>query len=72
MRAVNGGGEAVLSIYGVLVIVIGLLVLYSSFRGAIYAMAAFSLFAMTLALNLGGVGIMPAQLFLIFFALTGC
>jgi hypothetical protein len=59
----------VLSIYGILVIIIGLLVLYGSFRGAVYAMAAFSLFAMTLALSLGTIGIMPAQLFLIFFAL---
>ena len=57
------------SIYGVLVIVIGLLVLYTSFRGAVYAMAVFSLFAMTLALSLGTISIMPAQLFLVFFAL---
>jgi hypothetical protein len=56
-------------VYGIVVILIGLLVLYTSFRGAIYAMAAFALFAMTLALSLGNVGIMPAQLFLIFFAL---
>ncbi|MEM5369548.1 hypothetical protein V4C53_26440 [Paraburkholderia azotifigens] len=57
------------SIYGLVVIVIGLLVLYGSFRGAVYAMAAFSLFAMTLALSLGTIGIMPAQLFLVFFVL---
>ncbi|MEM5341673.1 hypothetical protein [Paraburkholderia azotifigens] len=57
------------SIYGIVVILIGLLVLYTSFRGAIYAMAVFSLFACTLALGLGSIGIMPAQLFLIFFAL---
>ncbi|MBN3766807.1 hypothetical protein G3O01_38785 [Burkholderia sp. Ac-20365] len=52
-----------------MVIIIGLLVLYGSFRGAVYAMAAFALFAMTLALSLGSIGIMPAQLFLVFFAL---
>lgn len=58
-----------MTIFGVLVFVTGLITLYSSFRGAIYAMAAFSLFACTLALGLGSIGIMPAQFFLIFFAL---
>jgi hypothetical protein len=51
------------------VFVIGLMTFYTSFRGAIYAMAAFSLFACTLAVGLGSIGIMPAQLFLVFFAL---
>jgi hypothetical protein len=58
-----------LTLYGIVVFVTGLLALYGSFRGAIYAMAAFSLLACTLALELGSIGIMPAQLFLVFFAL---
>ncbi|MFM0504619.1 hypothetical protein [Paraburkholderia caffeinilytica] len=58
-----------LTLFGIAVFVIGLIALYTSFRTAVYAMAAFSLFGCTLALGLGGVGIMPAQLFLVFFAL---
>ena len=58
-----------MTIYGVVVFVIGLMALYASFRGAIYAMSAFSLFGCTLALGFGSIGIMPAQLFLVFFAL---
>ncbi|WP_322030661.1 hypothetical protein [Paraburkholderia sp. J76] len=58
-----------LTIFGVFVFVTGLAALYASHRGVIYAMAAFSLFGCTLALNLAGIGILPAQLFLAFFAL---
>ncbi|QGZ60766.1 hypothetical protein [Paraburkholderia acidisoli] len=57
-----------LSLFGVAVFVIGLATLYTSYRGAVYAMAACCLFGATLALGLGGIGIMPAQLFLAFFA----
>ncbi|WP_245746671.1 hypothetical protein [Paraburkholderia lycopersici] len=49
--------------------VTGLAALYASYRSAIYGMAVFSLFGCTLALGLGGIGILPAQLFLAFFAL---
>jgi hypothetical protein len=68
---VNGLGvkQVQLTIFGIAVFVIGLIALYTSFRTAVYAMAAFSLFGCTLALGLGGVGIMPAQFFLVFFAL---
>jgi hypothetical protein len=58
-----------MTIFGILVIVTGLATLYTSHGPAIYAMAVFSLFASALALGLGGVGILPAQLFLAFFAL---
>ncbi|WP_322103408.1 hypothetical protein [Paraburkholderia sp. J41] len=58
-----------LSLFGVLVFVIGLATLYTSYRGAVYAMAACCLFGATLALGLGGIGVMPAQLFLAFFAI---
>ncbi|WP_321928010.1 hypothetical protein [Paraburkholderia guartelaensis] len=58
-----------LTIFGVIVFVAGLAALYVSYRGAIYGMAAFSLFGCTLALSLGGIGILPAQVFLAFFAL---
>ncbi|WP_233862411.1 hypothetical protein [Paraburkholderia adhaesiva] len=57
-----------LTIFGLVVFVTGLAVLYTSFRGAIYWMAVYSLFGCTLALGLpGGIGILPAQLFLLFF-----
>ncbi|MFM0094529.1 hypothetical protein PQQ87_02875 [Paraburkholderia nemoris] len=52
-----------------MVFVTGLVALYTSHRCAIYAMAVFSLFGCALALGLGGVGVLPAQLFLAFFAL---
>lgn len=58
-----------LSIFGIIVIVTGLVALYVSYRGVIYGMTAYSLFGCALALSLGGIGIMPAQLFLAFFAL---
>lgn len=58
-----------LTLFGILVFVVGLIALYTSFYAAVYAMAAFSLFGCTLALGLGGIGIMPAQFFLLFFAL---
>jgi hypothetical protein len=50
------------------VFVTGLVSLYTSYRCAVYAMAVFSLFGCALALGLGSVGILPAQLFLAFFA----
>jgi hypothetical protein len=57
-----------LTIFGIAVFVTGFAALYSSFRGAIYCMAVYSLFGCTLALGLpGGIGILPAQLFLVFF-----
>ncbi|APR36200.1 hypothetical protein [Paraburkholderia sp. SOS3] len=58
-----------LSIFGIAVILTGLAVLYMSYRAAIYGMAVFSLFGCALALGLGGMGILPPQLFLAFFAL---
>jgi len=57
-----------LSIFGVAVILTGLAVLYMSYRAAIYGMAVFSLFGTALALGLGGMGVLPPQLFLAFFA----
>jgi len=58
-----------LSIFGIIVIVTGLVSLYTSFRGVIYGVVVYSLFGCALALSLGSVGVMPAQLFLAFFAL---
>jgi hypothetical protein len=58
-----------LSIFGIAVLVTGLVSLYTSYRGVVYGMAVFSLFGSTLALSLGGMGILPPQLFLAFFAL---
>jgi hypothetical protein len=58
-----------LSIFGILVIVTGMVALYTSHRGVIYGMAVYSLFGCALALALGGIGILPPQLFLAFFAL---
>ena len=43
--------------------------LYASYRGVVYGLVVYSLFGSALALQLGGVGVMPAQLFLAFFAL---
>lgn len=54
---------------GLIVIVTGLVALYASYRCAIYAMVVFALFGATLALGLGSIGILPAQLFLAFFAI---
>ena len=58
-----------LSIFGIVVIVTGLMALYTSYRGVIYGIVVYSLFGCALALSLGSVGVMPAQLFLAFFAL---
>lgn len=58
-----------LSLFGVAVFVIGLATLYTSYRGSVYAMSACCLFGATLALGLGGIGVMPAQLFLAFFTI---
>jgi hypothetical protein len=58
-----------LTIFGIVVFVTGLVALYTSHRTAIYGMAVFALFGCALALQLGSIGILPAQLFLAFFAL---
>ncbi|PXX20815.1 hypothetical protein C7399_101545 [Paraburkholderia tropica] len=64
----NLGGRDV-SIYGLIVFVTGLVALYTSHRCAIYAMMVFALFGSTQAVGLGSIGILPAQLFLAFFAI---
>lgn len=59
-----------LSVFGGIVIVTGLIALYGSYRWALYGIAVFSLFACASALALpGNIGILPANLFLAFFAL---
>jgi hypothetical protein len=58
-----------LTIFGIAVFVTGLAALYTSYRAVIYGMAVYSLFGCALALGLGGIGILPPQLFLAFFAL---
>jgi len=58
-----------LPIYGIIVIVTGLVALYTSYRGVIYGIVVCSLFGATLALELGGISALPAQVFLGFFAL---
>jgi len=58
-----------LTVFGIAVFVTGLAALYASYRGAIYGMAAYSLFGCAVALSLGSIGVMPAQLFLIFFVI---
>lgn len=58
-----------LSIIGIVVFVTGLAALYASYRAVIYGMAVYSLFGCALALALGGIGILPPQLFLAFFVL---
>lgn len=58
-----------LSIFGVIVLVAGLVVLNVSYRWAVYALAFFGVFACASALTLpGGIAILPANLFLAFFA----
>jgi hypothetical protein len=59
-----------LSVFGAIVIVAGLIALYASYRWSVYGLAVFSLFACASALVLpGGIGILPANLFLVFFVL---
>jgi hypothetical protein len=59
-----------LSVFGGIVILTGLIALYGSYRWALYGLAIFSLFACASALVLpGNIGILPANLFLAFFAL---
>jgi hypothetical protein len=58
-----------LTVFGIIVFVTGLVGLYTSHRFAVYLMAVYSLFGCALALGLGGIGILPPQLFLAFFAL---
>lgn len=58
------------SVFGVVVIVVGVLTLNASYRWTILAFAAFCLFGCATALELpGGMGIMPAHLFMLFLAL---
>ena len=58
-----------LTVFGILVIVTGMVALYTSHSGVVYGMAVYSLFGCALALGLGGIGILPPQLFLAFFVL---
>jgi hypothetical protein len=52
-----------------IVFVTGLVALRTLCRCAIYAMMVFALFGSTQAVGLGSIGILPAQLFLAFFAI---
>jgi hypothetical protein len=58
-----------LSIFGIVVILSGLVALYTSYRSVVYGMAVYPLFGCALALSWNGIGVLPAQLFLAFFAL---
>ena len=58
-----------LTVFGILVIVTGMVALYTSHSGVVYGMAVYSLFGCALALGLSGIGILPPQLFLAFFVL---
>ncbi|WP_321814266.1 MULTISPECIES: hypothetical protein [unclassified Paraburkholderia] len=58
-----------MTIAGLIVFAIGLVALYASYRCAIYSMAVFALFGATLALGVGSIGVLPAQLFLAFFVI---
>lgn len=59
-----------LSAYGGIVFLVGLFALNASYRWSIYAMVVFCVLACAVAIVLpGGIGIMPANLFLVFFAL---
>ncbi len=63
------GAEVGLTAYGIIVFIAGLLALNASYRWSMYGLVIFSLLACASALVLGGIGIMPANLFLIFFAI---
>lgn len=65
----NVGVDVGLSVFGGIVFLAGLFALNASYRWSVYGLAAFSLLGCALALTLGGVGIMPAYLFLMFFVL---
>jgi hypothetical protein len=57
-------------LFGVIVFLVGLLTLNTSYRWTIYSFAAFCLFGCATALVLpGGMGIMPAHLFMVFLAI---
>ncbi|MDR3098929.1 MAG: hypothetical protein LBV73_17890 [Paraburkholderia sp.] len=59
-----------LSAYGVIVFLFGLFALNASYRWSIYAQMVSCVLACALAVVLpGGIGIMPANLFLVFFAI---
>lgn len=59
-----------LSAFGIIVFLTGLMVLNAPYRWTVYGMAAFALFASASALTLpGNIGILPANLFLVFFVL---
>lgn len=64
------GAEVGLSAYGIIVFLLGLVALNASYRWSIYGLVIFSLLACAVALVLpGGIGIMPANLFLVFFVI---
>jgi hypothetical protein len=56
-----------ISVFGVIVIVLGALSLVLSFQWAIYGMATCALFGATQTVSVGSFGILPANLFLLFF-----
>jgi len=56
-----------ISVFGVIVIVLGALCLVLPFQWAIYGMATCALFGATETVSLGNFGILPANLFLLFF-----
>lgn len=56
-----------LTVIGLIVIATGLMALYTSYHAVIYGVVVYSLFGCALALGLGGIGVLPAQLFLAFF-----
>ncbi|MDN7720834.1 hypothetical protein [Burkholderia gladioli] len=57
-----------ISVFGVIVAVLGLLSLALPFRWSVILMACCTLFGATEAISIGGTGILPANLFLLFFA----
>lgn len=56
-----------LSPFGAIVIALGVLAFVLPYQWAIYVMAASTLFGATEAVAFGGVGVLPASLFLVFF-----
>lgn len=59
-----------LSAFGVIVFLVGLFALNASWRWSIYALIVFCVLPCAVAIVLpGGIGIMPANLFLVFFAI---
>ncbi|WP_322050906.1 O-antigen ligase family protein [Paraburkholderia bannensis] len=59
-----------LSAYGIIVFLIGLFALNASYRWSIYALVVSCVLACAVAITLpGGIGIMPANLFLVFYVI---